>query len=317
MDDIILVGDVGGTNGRLALIKNPQNSVPEIIHTKTLPSSQYPSLAVMIAAYLKQHPDIHITKARLAVCGPTTDRHGHLTNLNWTIDAGELEERLAIADVKFENDFGALARGVTLLHHNELRLVKSGESMDDAPISIMGPGTGFGVSLLVKRSDDYVVVKTEGGHMSFSPGTMLEQDLCSYLKARHDHVSVEMLLCGEGLARIHRFLVSYEGSGNPDMLPEEISAAAADGSVPSCIRAVQLFLSVLGTVAGDIALAHGARGGVYFGGGILPKIAQHIDSSDLIARFSNKGPMQEYLSHIPIHLIVSDKTALLGASQIP
>ena len=158
----------------------------------------------------------------------------------------------------------------------------------------MGPGTGFGVSLLVPVGERHQVISTEGGHVAFAPTTHLEQDLLKHLKNERGHVCVESLLSGRGLVRIHDFLVHYAGSGEAGIGPEEISRRAAESSIPSCVRAVQLFLSVLGSVAGDMALAHGARGGVWIAGGIVPKIYDFIESSDLVSRFSSKGVMSGY-----------------------
>ena len=196
-------------------------------------------------------------------------------------------------------------------------LVKPGIAEPDGAISIMGPGTGFGVSLFVKLGQEHAVIPTEGGHMRFAPVTQLEADLCASLSKDHEHISIETLLCGRGLQRIHQFIVIYGGSGDGTLRPDQITAAAMAQSEPSCVRAVQLFLSILGSAAGDIALAHGARGGVFLGGGILPKIAAHVGSSNFVERFSAKGPMEGYLKKIPVNLIVSGDAALIGAAVAP
>jgi len=331
-NNLVIVGDIGGTNGRLAIasVRHGHEALPKISHMRTYQSTKFAGLTPMLKAFLNDVKsdiadiggiddisDLGDIPARLAIAGPTTADKGWLTNLGWAVDAPQIAQDLGLGRVKFLNDFAALAYAAAVLEGPQVMDVKKGSAHKDGPISIMGPGTGFGVALLVRNDNSWTVIPTEGGHMAFSPVTKLEEDLCTHLRREHGHVSVETLICGKGLARIHRFLVEYAGSGDKDMQPAEISAAAHDGTIPSCVRAVQLFLSILGSVAGDIALVHGATGGVYFGGGILPKIANQLDNSDIADRFIAKGAMEDYLSQIPIKLITSHNAALIGAAIAP
>lgn len=315
MTQSVIVGDIGGTNGRLAVATLEQGVIlPVVGEMHTYPSGEFAGLGEMIKLFMK---DIGLDggiDARIAIAGPTCGHLGHLTNLNWSEDAGVLEDQLKLKSMKFLNDFEALAFAAGCLSHPYTKNLKDGHPVEGCPVSVMGPGTGFGVAQLLKVNNKFHVVATEGGHTSFAPVTRLEEDMVKYLHNELDHVSVETLMSGAGLQRIHRFLVDYGGSGNKDMRPSEISAAAIEGSQISCQRAVQLFLSILGSVAGDIVLTQGGRGGVVFGGGILPKLVDLLDRSDLATRFVAKGPMRHYLENVPIKLITSPDAALVGAA---
>ncbi len=312
--DLVIVGDIGGTNGRFA-IAEITSGAPNVREMHIYQSADYTNLGPMLGKFLTDVGNPNTVACRLAVAGPAQKDSAYLTNLGWDVNARAIETELGIKDVGFLNDFGALAFAASVVEKEHTLRIKSGSKVENAPMSMMGPGTGFGLSLLVpNNTGGYSVVETEGGHVAFAPVTPLEEDLLKFLRREHGHVSVETLLCGRGLERIHRFLVTYGGSGNPDLTPAEISAAAHDGTQPSALRAVQLFLSILGSVAGDVALTHGAKGGVYFGGGILPKIANQIETSDLVTRFTTKGIMSEYLTNIPIHLITAPDAALIGAA---
>lgn len=314
-DHQVIVGDIGGTNGRLAVASfTAGNPVPTIGEMHGYLSADFVGLADMVSTFIDETGMNSSIDACLAIAGPTCGSKGHLTNLGWSEDADDVKQRLGLKSMRFLNDFVALAYAAGCLTGEHVKEIKAGKPNQDAPISVMGPGTGFGVAQLVRQGDGFQAIATEGGHMAFAPVTKLEEDLCHYLRQTQEHVCVESLMSGAGLQRIHRFLVSYGGSGNFDMSPAEISAAAIAGSEPSCQRAVQLFLSILGSVAGDIVLAQGGWGGVCFGGGILPKIADQLDTSDLVSRFVAKGKMRGYLEEVPIKLIISPNAALIGAA---
>jgi len=312
-----IVADIGGTNGRFGVATFKEGAAkPDIDHVIVFPCRDYASLSDMVGAYVTGLGAEAPKVAKLAIAGPTTERLGRITNLGWAADAAALEAAHGLDQVKFINDFGALARACPYLMEGEdFITLKDGEAAADAPISVMGPGTGFGVALLVPNDHGgYHTVSTEGGFMAFAPGSRLEHDLTEHLRAELGYVSVESFLCGEGIARIYRFLVDYGGGGDRDLTPAEITKRAAEGGAPACERAVQLFLSIVGSTAGDIALVHGAKGGVYLGGGILPKIKAMVPGSDLLRRFVAKGAQSTYVDTIPVHLITAKYAALVGAA---
>lgn len=311
-----IVADIGGTNGRFGIACFEEGmGRPRIEDVVVFPCREYGGLGDMLGDYLEKVGASAPKRAKLAIAGPTSETKGRLTNLRWEVDAEEIALAHSLERVKFVNDFGALAAACPFLVKGEDYItLKNGESDPGAPISVMGPGTGFGVSLLVPQGDGYQTISTEGGFMAFAPGSRLEHDLTEHLRAELGYVCVESFLCGEGIARIYRFLVDYGGGGDRDLSPAEITRFAAEGGAPACTRAVQLFLSIVGSTAGDIALVHGARGGVFLGGGILPKIADMVGPSDLLRRFVAKGAQSAYVEAIPVHLITAKYAALVGAA---
>ncbi|SDE01611.1 glucokinase [Kordiimonas lacus] len=311
-----IVADIGGTNGRFGVATfSDGRARPEIDHVIVFPCREYGSLGQMLGAYIEKLGATVPRVAKLAIAGPTTEKKGRLTNLGWDVDADQIAQTHGLELVKFVNDFGALARACPFLEEGvDYVTLKNGAVDKAAPISVMGPGTGFGVSLLVPNGKGYHTVSTEGGFMAFAPGSRLEHDLTEHLRAELGYVSVESFLCGEGIARIYRFLVDYGGGGDRDLSPAQITKLAAEGGAPACTRAVQLFLSIVGATAGDIALVHGAKGGIFLGGGILPKIADMVGPSDLLRRFVAKGAQSAYVETIPVHLITAKYAALVGAA---
>lgn len=311
----LIVGDVGGTNGRFSVANLSETG--ELLgfeSSYSYLSADFSSLRRMLKAYLQDLGPDRPDRARLAIAGPTTDREGHLTNLGWAASARKLEQELELGAVHFLNDFQALAFSAPCLNAGDSVVVKEGLKASAGPISVMGPGTGFGVSLLLPVSKFNHVISTEGGHMTYSPVSELEVELGEYLKARVSHVSVESLLCGNGLSEIYGFLQwKYKDQG-PKMTPPEVTVAAMEGHNELAREAVSMFVAILGSAAGDIALVHGATGGVYLGGGILPRIQPLLLDSDFAKRFVDKGPMQDYLEQIPVELIVANNAALIGSA---
>jgi len=311
----IITADIGGTNGRFALIDFTKEEDMNVAVQQTFRCEDHDSLGTMIQLFMGQHDVGNVRHALLALAGQASRHEASITNLGWSMTSEALQSVTGLDSVTFMNDFEAVAHAVPHLHDDDFLSLKSGTYETSAPISVMGPGTGFGVAQLVPVQDGkYNIISTEGGHIGFAPATHLEQDLWAHLKKQRDHVCVESLLSGRGLVRIHDFLVEYAGAGTKGLGPEEISREAVGGNTPSCARAVQVFLSILGNVAGDLALAQGARGGVWLAGGIVPKIFNLIEASDLIMRFGAKGIMSSYLKNIPINVITNTNVALIGAA---
>jgi glucokinase len=309
----IITADIGGTNGRFAVIKLSNNHL-SMLENVTYPCADFSNFAEMMKTFTDRLSDPSIQSAHLAIAGQTTKNTAQITNIGWNFSSSELQQATGLKAISFMNDFAAVAQAVPFLKASEFKTLKSGTPVIDAPLSIMGPGTGFGVAQLFKVNETYKVISTEGGHTSFAPTTHLERDLWAHLKRSTEHICIESVLSGRGLARIHDFLVDYAGSGPKGLTPQEISASAATADIPSCVRAVQLFLSILGGVASDIVLTQGGRGGVWIAGGIVPKLYDLIDSSDFLIRFGTKGIMSSYLTNIPIHVMTDTNSALIGAA---
>ena len=313
----LIVADIGGTNARFAIARC--GATGQGISLRAIRDYRNAGLVAfddVFALYLDDLDEAAPPHACFGIAGPVQSGHGRITNLGWVLDTGQLQQRFGISDVMLVNDFEALAWMLPQLPVGATTAVIDAPAPPAGPRSVIGPGTGFGVSLVVESGRERVVVSTECGHMSFAPCTRMERDLKAFLEPMLGHVSVESLLSGAGLVRIHDFLIEYAGSGSSVANPADITAAALDGSQPSCARAVQVFLSIMGSVAGDIALAHGATGGIFLGGGVLPRIAALIPASNFRERFVDKGPMRYYLARIPVRLITEPYIALQGVASI-
>ena len=311
----MLVSDVGGTNGRFAIaeIAKP-NQLPSLTATRILQCAQFNSFSDMLQKYVDGLEEEIPKIARFAIAGEMTSRRGNLWHFNWNIDAGELEDTFAFERVKLMNDYEALVKVVPHLTSDELiTLTPFREGLKKAPYSVFGIGSGLGAAIGAPRKSGPKIVPTEIGHSSFAPKTDLEQQLLSQTIKTHDHVSVETFLSGPGLIRIHNFLRRKAGRQEETITAAEITSAARENKSSICAQALELFMSILANTAGDIAISHGARGGIYIGGGIASKIASLISPEDFLVRFCDKGPMRNYLEKIPVHIISSELSALAGA----
>ena len=312
----MIVADVGGTNGRFAVARKTANGrTYELLQQHTFENESLDSFEALLALYLKELGESAPVHACFATTGPNDGRRGLLTNRGWELDAAALEQRFGLEQILFVNDFKALACTVPDLSA-EGYVNLNDIPASDGPMSVMGPGTGLGVALVLDSNGETITVSTEGGHMVFAPTTEQEYRLREYVGRTHEHVYAELVLSGDGLRRIYSFLCEEDGEDIAVLTAAEVTAGALAGGNERCVRSVQLFLSILGSVAGDLALAHGALGGAYIGGGIVPRLQSLLADSDLCERFSAKGRMRGYLSNIPIRLITATNIALQGAAKL-
>jgi glucokinase len=311
MNEIMIVSDVGGTNGRFGIAKFSEGKkLPEISEIRVYPCKEYITFTDMIAEYMGNLKGEIPKTARFAISGEMTPRRGNLWHFNWDIRAEELEQKLGFDQVTLMNDFEALVYAVPHLPKNELLTITDFEKgLENGPFSVCGAGSGLGGSIGIPIDKTVKVVSTEIGHISFAPRSNIEMKLLKHTRKSFNHVSLESFLSGSGLVRIYDFIA---GAGVKKMTAPEITAAAKDDD--NCSKAINVFLSILYSAAGDIALAQGARGGLYIGGGIVPKIADQINKKDFLKLFRDKGPMSAYAEKIPVHIITSDMPALLGAA---
>lgn len=315
----MIVSDIGGTNGRFAVAEfSGENDFPDISNIQVFPCKDYPTFADMFAAYFTQFGDDAPKTAHFAVAGEMHPEYGNLWHFNWDISAVEIEKKFNLSRVTLLNDYEALVQAVPFFSKDDLKTItKNKTSLHNAPFSVFGVGSGLGGSIGVPCSTGLQVVPTEIGHISFAPKSKLEQDLLNYTKKSIEHVSIETFLSGPGIKCIHQFIVEGSGGDNQTMFPSEITTAAKDGNIESCVKAVDLFLSILASTTGDIALSQGAKGGIYIGGGVIPKIADLIDQDAFYNRYIDKGPMRDYVKKIPVSIITSDMPALIGAALAP
>ncbi len=306
----LVVADIGATNTRFALA-TPEGGAFRLARISSYPCSSAQGLGELLGRYLGELGDARPERACLAIAGPNDGRKGIITNLGWSVDAAGIARELGLSHVLLANDFAALASAAPTLGEGATQLLKPGTARADGPISVLGPGTGLGVALVVPHGGGYTTVSTEGGHMGFAPVTPAEIALCAHVREQLPHVSIESLLCGAGLTRIHGFV-----SGTAGLPAADVSAGALAGTDAHCVAAVGMFIAILGSVAGDVALVHGATGGVMIGGGIVPRLRPLLADSAFCERFLSKEPMRALLGQIPVRLITAEHVALHGAAAL-
>jgi glucokinase len=307
-----LVGDVGGTNARFALV----DAQGHIRHPRSFPAREYSSLDGVIADYLKQTAGRwRPPRAVIAVAGPVLDGEIEFTNLDWQISEGDLLAHFEFEAVKLVNDFAAQALACPLLEHDDLRVL--GPELrrgSDCPMVVLGAGTGFGVAGLARGERGDMAVATEGGHAGFAPSDDVEVELWRRLKARYGRVSIERLLSGPGLFELYTNLADIERANAA--LPDDRSVLeAANAGDRLAGAAVDRFCAILGAVAGDLALSFGARGGVFVSGGLAPRIADRLAASQFRARFEDKGRLSSFVREIPTSLVLHPYPAIVGAAR--
>lgn len=314
-DKTLLVGDVGGTNARFALARMVEGR-PVLDHHDSFPASRYPTFLEGVAAFM-DGCDIKPTGGVIAVAGPVEDGAIDLTNSPWAVSETELAT-LGLNPVRLINDFEALAWGAPVVPADSLEHLGGPAEGDPlATIAVLGPGTGFGVSALVRNArGEEIAMPSEGGHACFPPGDPVEDEILRILRRRYDRVSIERLICGPGLLNMHRALAEIDGRETHIDDPAEITnTAMADPNSP-CGSTLARFCAILGAVAGDIALTTGARGGVYIAGGIAPRILPFLKASPFRQRFERKGRFKDYMADIPTQVITHQHAALLGAARV-
>lgn len=315
----ILVADIGGTNARFAAatVENGRGTPPKIPQIDDFASyscADFHEPQELIEHYLNESGHTGFDAACFAVAGPALDNAAYLTNLGWTIKAGDIEAFSGIPKVTIANDFEALARSVTALDASKMLALHQAEPMlPGGPVCVMGPGTGFGLAQVIRNGQSVIVVPTEGGHSSFVPHGNLETRVWAQVKESMGRITVETLLSGIGILRIYRAICSLNDTIPLNYEPSTISQRALEENDAICVDTLQVFCSMLGGVASDVALTQGAIGGVYLGGGILPKIAGFVQKSKLMESFLDKPPMEEFIAQIPVNLITDPEAALTGA----
>ena len=315
----ILVADIGGTNSRFAVAERTAGRAGVTLQQlRNYENADFSSLHEVLHGYLNALDKPAPAHACLAVAGPNDGRSGYMINLNWKLDAAALERESPLQQVWLVNDFAALAASLPTLASTDVQVLYRAEP-GPGPRAVLGPGTGLGVAaLLPVAGAGPMVLSTEGGHMSLAPGSALEQEFCDYLTltTEVEYRCAETVLSGTGLLRLYRFLCQRAGRDAEPLSPSTVTARALAGSDAHCSAAIAHFLAMLGAVAGDIALVQGATGGVYLGGGILPRILPLVADSELIPRFQAKGPLRAYMEKIPVNVITADTPALLGAALL-
>ena len=302
MNGSILCGDIGGTNARLALMR--EGIMGEVVN---LAVADHPDLASAIRTFLGDRPAPE--GALLAVAGPVADGRCVLTNSGWVVDAAELRRATGAQWVSVVNDFEAQVWALPALGTGDLEPLGGGPVRSDRPMAMIGPGTGLGMACLMPNG---TVVVSEGGHATLAAGDDREAAALSWLRRKFDHVSAERILSGDGMENLHAALAALDGVAHTHRESPMITAAALDGSCPRCVETVDRFCALLGSLAGDLALTFGARGGVFITGGIAPSILPALRRSPFRSRFEHKGRFRDWLAPIATPVVTRRNAAFAG-----
>lgn len=313
-----LVGDVGGTNARFALAHVEAHAV-RVEDPVAFKAADYPTGDAALKAYLEQLPG-DVVRPRFAVvaaAGPIEDGAVTFTNNTaWSFSEAGLTKAGGFAGVRLINDFTAQALAIDHLKAADLhRIGPAGAPPKRGTAAILGPGTGFGVAARVDDGEHRAILTSEGGHMGLAADDALEIEILRRLTEAHGRVSVERVVSGPGLLSLYRTLADIRGEAAPIAAPNKITEAALAGE-PLAALALTRFCAFLGEVAGNFALAYGARKGVYVAGGIAPEILDFLGASPFRERFESKGRMSDYVKAIPTFVVIQPHAALIGAASL-
>ena len=307
-----LIADIGGTFARFAL-----EVAPHVFEqTESLRCEDFPDFHAAITAYLAglkgvAHSDIK--QAAVAIANPVAGDQVRMTNYHWQFSIEQMRQRLNFDNLVVVNDFTALAMAVPTLTSQQRRQFGGGTAIPRSMVGLIGAGTGLGVSGLIPADDGWIALGTEGGHTSFSPHDEREVAILQYAWRTYKHVSFERLTSGSGIELIFRALTDRAGLPERALDAPEITRLALEGSDPLCRETIDVFCAILGTAAANLAVSQGAFGGIYIGGGIVPRLGLYFDQSPFRERFEDKGRFTDYMKGIPTFVITATNATLLGA----
>jgi glucokinase len=319
---VILAGDVGGTNTRLAWFDVAGGAlVPG--ESRTYPSQRHTSLDSIVTAFLREAPGKpeHVC---VGVAGPVRDGRVDAVNLAWDVDGPALAAQLGVSDVLLINDLEANAWGLAALPETDFAVLQSGQPEPFGNAAVISAGTGLGEAGLVWDGRLHRPVASEGGHADWAPQDELQQALWRFLAAEVSHVSVERVLSGPGLHNIYRFLRDARGMAEPGWLADlfrseapavVVTRVALEGRADICVRALELFVAIYGAEAGNLGLRMLATAGVYLGGGIAPRVLPALRSRTFVEAFAAKGRVRALLDLLPVRVVLNDHAALIGAGR--
>lgn len=307
-----LLADIGATHARLAL-----ETAPGVLRqTAVLRCDEYSGIVPLLNAYLAEHGGERISHAAFAMANPISGDLVRMTNRDWQFSTDEVRRTMGWSTLLIVNDFTALAMALPGLKEGDVLQVGGGKPQPHAVAGVLGAGTGLGVSGVIPTADGFVTLGSEGGHVNFAPSDEREFAILQYAWREWQHVSNERILSGPGLELIYRALAQRNGVAAPNRNAAEIVNCALGQHEPLCVEVLECFAGMLGGAAANLALTLGAFGGIFIGGGIVPRIAQWFATSPFRARFEAKGRFTEYLSQIPTYVIMTPNPALRGVSTI-
>ena len=313
---MILAGDIGGTKTLIGLFEQ-HNRRPVLVHSESFATTEFPGLPEIIDEFSGLHlRERRIEVAAFGVAGPVINQKAQMTNVDWGVDAAELQQRFTFPHVRLLNDLEAMAYSVPVLEGEELTTLQPGRKQSEGNIGIVAAGTGLGGALLHRLGDRSIPVASEIGHSDFAARTDRELDLVRFIRARHGRCEIEHVLCGPGLVNLAEF--THRSATCPAVshaeAAAEVSKSALERSCACCIEALDMFVEAYGAVAGNLALIGVTTGGLLIGGGIAPRILPALQNGRFITTFRNKPPMQDLLESIPVHVILNSDAGLIGAA---
>jgi glucokinase len=307
-----LLADVGGTNARFALETRPG----EISQVHVYPCADYPGIAEVIKKYLKDTKIGRVNHAAVAIANPVDGDQVRMTNHDWHFSIEATRRALGFDTLLVVNDFTALAMALPGLSDTQRVQVGGGTRRPHSVIGLLGPGTGMGVSGLIPADDRWIALGSEGGHASFAPSDEREDLVLQYARKKWSHVSFERVAAGPGIEIIYRALAARDKKRVASTLDvSEISKRGLEGD-PLAAETLDVFCGILGTFAGNIAVTLGALGGIYIGGGVVPRLGEFFAKSSFRQRFEAKGRFEDYLKNVPTFVITAEYPAFLGVSAI-
>ncbi|RJX32638.1 MAG: glucokinase [Oxalobacter sp.] len=312
-----ILADIGGTNVRFALEQADGRFEAVFVQ----PLKNFVSISQALSAYLADPIALRANVmqaswAAFAMACPIDGDDVKMTNANWSFSIEALQQEFGFEKLRVVNDFTALAMSIPRFTNDQVRQVGGGAAKRHAAIGLIGAGTGLGVSGLVPAKEGWLPLSSEGGHVTFSPSSEREMDILRFAWKALPHVSAERLMSGMGIELIYRAVSVLSGVNRDPLAAPEIVRRALTHACPICDETLELFCGMLGTVAGNLALTLGAQGGIYIGGGIVPRLGERFDQSCFRQRFEAKGRYAQYLGGIPTFVITMAHPTLLGVSAI-
>ena len=313
-DNPRLIADIGGTYARFAL----ETAQGEFTQIASLRCADHADFQAAVTAYLATLPPAKIDHAAVAIANPVDGDLVRMTNYHWQFSIEKMRSQMGWDTLVVVNDFTALAMALPRLGKRDVRQVGGGEAHKQSVIGLLGSGSGLGVSGLIPAGDGWISLGSEGGHTSFSPRDEREIAVLRYAWKHFDHVSFERLLSGPGLELMYRAMAEYTHANvkPKNLSAPEITQHALDATDPVCMATLEVFCALLGTAAANLAVTLGALGGIYIGGGIVPRLGAYFDQSPFRARFEDKGRFSQYVAAIPTFVITAEHATFTGASAI-
>ena len=307
-----LLADIGGTYARFTL----EMGKGDFQYTHSLLCADYADFYSAVKAYLQSLPDLQIEHAAVAIANPVDGDQVSMTNYHWQFSIEEMRQKLGFDTLLIVNDFTALAMALPRLGANDVRQIGGGEARKQSVIGLLGPGSGLGTSGLIPAGDGWISLGSEGGHTSFAPRDEREIVILRYVWKHFAHVSFERLVSGPGLELIYQALSEHAQVKPKELTAPEITQHALDQNDAQCIEALDVFCALLGTAAANLAVTLGAMGGIYIGGGIVPRLGEYFAASSFRPRFEEKGRFSRYVAAIPTFVITAEHATFMGAAAI-